>query len=133
MTNRSEKMNNVTLTGRLTADPQLNYTASGTAIATFTVAVRRRVQSEGQPDADFIRVVAWGKLGETVAQHMKKGRMVGVQGRIQTRSYENNEGRRVYVTEIVAETVEFLDRPSTHQNGDTSPFTHDLDDDDLPF
>lgn len=131
MTNRSEKMNNVTLTGRLTADPQLNYTASGTAIATFTVAVRRRVQSEGQPDADFIRVVAWGKLGETVAQHMKKGRMVGVQGRIQTRSYENNEGHRVYVTEVVAETVEFLDRPS--QNGDTSPSTHDLDDDDLPF
>ena len=132
MTNRSEKMNNVTLTGRLTADPQLNYTDKGTAIVTFTVAVRRRVQSEGQPDADFIRVVAWGKLGETVAQHMKKGRMVGVQGRIQTRSYENNEGHRVYVTEVVAETVEFLDRPST-QNGDTSPSTHDLDDDDLPF
>lgn len=133
MTNRSEKMNNVILTGRLTADPQLNYTANGTAIATFTVAVRRRVQAEGQPDADFIRVVAWGKLGETVAQHMKKGRMVGVQGRIQTRSYENNEGHRVYVTEVVAETVEFLDRPPQTQNGDTSPSTHDLDDDDLPF
>lgn len=99
--------------GRLTADPELRYTAgNGTAVATFTLAIDRDYKNDdGTRDTDFIRIVAWGKLAENVADFLGKGRLVAVHGRLQTRSYENNEGFKVYVSEINAENVQFLDKP----------------------
>lgn len=115
-------INNCTLVGRLTKDPELRYTPNGVATATFTLAVNRTFTNQaGEREADFIPVVVWRKQAENVANFMRKGSLVGVVGRIQVRNYENNEGRRVYVTEIVAETVQFLDNknidnPSGNQN-----------------
>lgn len=105
-------MNKVILIGRLTRDPELQYTANGTAVTTFTVAVDRPFRNEqGEREADFLRCVAWRKLGEVVAEHMRKGRLIAVEGSLRTRSYENGEGRRVYITEVVVENISFLDRP----------------------
>lgn len=103
-------MNRVILIGRLTRDPELRNTASGMAVCQITVAVNRRTSQSGAgPEADFISVNVWDKQAENVAKYLKKGSQVAVEGRIQTRNYENNEGRRVYVTEVVASTVQFLD------------------------
>lgn len=111
-------INNVTLVGRLTKDPELRYTQTGIANTTFTVAVDRPFQNaNGEREADFIRVVVWRELAETVAEHLKKGRMVGVVGRIQTGSYENDEGRTIWTTDVVADTVRFLDSPKTEEGG----------------
>ncbi|WBW97621.1 single-stranded DNA-binding protein [Oceanirhabdus sp. W0125-5] len=102
-------MNKVVLIGRLTKDPELKFTpGNGTAVATFSIAVDRRFKSEGQPTADFIPIVVWGKQAENTANYMSKGRLIGISGRIQTRSYEAKDGTRRYVTEIVAEEVQFL-------------------------
>ena len=102
-------MNKVVLIGRLTKDPELKFTpGNGTAIATFSIAVDRRFKSEGQPTADFIPIVVWGKQAENTANYMSKGRLIGISGRIQTRNYEAKDGTRRYVTEIVAEEVQFL-------------------------
>jgi single-strand DNA-binding protein len=103
-------LNRVILIGRLTKDPELRYTPSSQAVATFTLAVDRGYQNQqGQKETDFINIVTWAKQAETVAQYVKKGRLVAVEGRIQTRNYENNEGKKVYVTEVVAESVKFLE------------------------
>ncbi|WP_102399249.1 single-stranded DNA-binding protein [Haloimpatiens massiliensis] len=103
-------MNKVVLIGRLTKDPELKFIqGSGTAVATFTVAVDRRFKSPGQPEADFIPIVVWGKQAESTANYMSKGRLIGISGRIQTRSYEAKDGTRRYVTEVVAEEVQFLE------------------------
>ncbi|MBU9710630.1 single-stranded DNA-binding protein [Evansella tamaricis] len=103
-------MNRVVLVGRLTKDPELRYTASGVAVATFTLAVNRPFSNQqGEREADFINCVVWRKPAENVANYLKKGSLAGVDGRIQTRSYDNNEGRRVFVTEVVAESVQFLE------------------------
>ena len=103
-------MNKVILIGRLTRDPELRHTSSNLATTTITVAVSRRTNNQnGGPDADFISVVAWDKTAENIAKYMKKGNQIAVEGRIQTRNYENNEGKRVYVTEVVANNVQFLD------------------------
>lgn len=103
-------LNRVILIGRLTKDPELRYTPAGVAVAQFTLAVDRPFSSnQGQREADFIPVVTWRQLAETCANHLKKGRLAAVEGRMQTRNYENNEGRRVYVTEVVADNVRFLD------------------------
>lgn len=103
-------MNRVVLVGRLTKDPELRYTPSGVAIATFTLAVNRTfTNQQGEREADFINCVIWRKPAENVANFLKKGSLAGVDGRIQTRSYEGQDGKRVYVTEVLAESVQFLE------------------------
>lgn len=102
-------MNRVILIGNLTKDPELRYTPSGTAVATFTLAINRpRSNQAGEREADFINIVAWQKLADLCATYLRKGRQAAVEGRLQTRSYDNKEGKKVYVTEVVAENVQFL-------------------------
>ena len=96
-------INRVVLVGRLTKDPVLRKTANGASVVSFTVACTRRFKQEGQPDADFINTVAWNKTADIVSQYTHKGSLVGVEGRIQTRSYDDQSGKRVYVTEVVAD------------------------------
>ncbi|MGF0040214.1 single-stranded DNA-binding protein [Peptoniphilaceae bacterium SGI.131] len=112
-------MNNVVLMGRLTRDPDIRYLQTGAsrAVARFTIAVDKQLsremkmemESKNQPTADFIQIVAWGKLAENVGRFTGKGKRVIVSGRIQTGSYMDQEGKRVYTTDIVASNVEFLD------------------------
>ncbi|GIN86726.1 single-stranded DNA-binding protein 1 [Heyndrickxia sporothermodurans] len=103
-------MNRVILVGRLTKDPELRYTPSGVAVATFTLAVNRTfTNQQGEREADFINCVVWRKPAENVANFLKKGSLAGVDGRLQTRNYEGQDGKRVYVTEVVAESVQFLE------------------------
>ncbi|EAC2431432.1 single-stranded DNA-binding protein [Listeria monocytogenes] len=114
-------MNRVTLVGRLTKDPDLRYTPTGIAVATFTLAVNRPFKNTGgEQVADFINCVVWRKPAENVANFLKKGSMAGVDGRVQTRNYEGDDGKRVYVTEIVAESVQFLEPKNNHAKGSTS-------------
>jgi single-strand DNA-binding protein len=114
-------LNSVILIGRLTKDPELRYTPSGQAVTTFTLAVDRGYQNQqGQKETDFINIVTWAKQAENVANYVKKGRLVAVEGRIQTRNYENNEGKKVYVTEVVAENVKFLES-AKDRGGDAPP------------
>ena len=101
-------INNVVLVGRLTRDPELRKTQTGKSVLSFSVAVNRKFQSQEQT-ADFINCVVWRKPAENVAQYCSKGSLVSVDGRIQTRSYDNNQGQRVYVTEVVADSVQFLE------------------------
>lgn len=111
-------INRVVLVGRLTRDPELRYTPNGVAVANFTLAVNRTfLNRQGEREADFINCVVWQKQAENVANYLKKGSLAGVDGRIQTRSYDNNEGRRVYVTEVVAESVQFLEPRGASQQG----------------
>ena len=105
-------INRVVLVGRLTKDPVLRKTANGASVVSFTVACTRRFKQEGQPDADFINTVAWNKTADIVSQYTHKGSLVGVEGRIQTRSYDDQSGKRVYVTEVVADSVQFLESKS---------------------
>jgi len=143
-------INRVILVGRLTKDPELRYTPNGVPVATFTLAVNRPFKNqEGETEADFISCVVWRRPAENVANFLKKGSLAGVDGRIQTRNYEGQDGKRVYVTEVLAESVQFLepkgssssseqkhDNDHSRQSGD--PFagqgeTIDIKDDDLPF
>lgn len=106
-------MNHIALIGRLTRDPELRYTPNGTAVTQFTLAVDRPFLNQaGEREADFIPVVAWQKLAETCANHLQKGRLVAVEGRLQIRSYEAQDGQRRRVAEVVAGNVQFLDRAS---------------------
>lgn len=103
-------LNKVILIGRLTRDPELRYTPSGTPVAGFTLAVDRSfLDKQGNRGTDFIDIVVWRKLGEVCARHLNKGRMVAVEGRLEIRSYEDNQGIRRKVAEIIAENVRFLD------------------------
>ena len=149
-------INRVVLVGRLTKDPVLRKTANGASVVSFTVACTRRFKQEGQPDADFINTVAWNKTADIVSQYTHKGSLVGVEGRIQTRSYDDKDGKRVYVTEVVADSVQFLESKSaaasnayvpeqgsnqgyqsdngqSYSNDFTSSDTLDIASDDLPF
>lgn len=109
-------MNNVNITGRLTKDPEIRKTQNGTSVASFTLACRRRFKAqEGQPDADFIRCVAWGKTAELIGNYVKKGSQIGVNGRIQTGSYEGKDGKRVFTTDVVVENLDFLDSKNSNQ------------------
>ncbi|WP_290457790.1 single-stranded DNA-binding protein [Faecalibaculum rodentium] len=101
-------MNNVNLIGRLTKDPELRQSRSGTATLKFTLAVDRRFKQQGQPDADFINCLAFGKSAETIAQYCRKGNKLAVTGRIQTGSYEKQDGSRVYTFDVVVNEFEFL-------------------------
>ncbi|MGE8204790.1 single-stranded DNA-binding protein [Heyndrickxia sp. NPDC080065] len=110
-------MNRVILVGRLTKDPELRYTPSGVAVATFTLAVNRTyTNQQGEREADFINCVIWRKPAENVANFLKKGSLAGVDGRLQTRNYEGQDGKRVYVTEVVAESVQFLEPRNSNPN-----------------
>lgn len=103
-------LNRVILIGRLTRDPELRYTPAGVAVTQFTIAVDRSFSSgQGEREADFIPVVTWRQLAETCANYLRKGRLTAVEGRLQVRNYENNEGKRVYVTEVIADNVRFLE------------------------
>lgn len=103
-------INNVVLVGRLTKDVELRYTGNGTAVGTFTVAVNRSfTNAQGEHEADFIQCVIWRKSAENFANFTHKGSLVGIQGRIQTRNYENQQGQRVYVTEVVADNFSLLE------------------------
>lgn len=103
-------INNVTLVGRLTKDPDLRYTASDTAVGTFILAVNRNFTNQsGNREADFINCVIWRKPAETTANLARKGSLTGITGRIQTRTYDNQQGQRVYVTEVVAESFQLLE------------------------
>ncbi|MFC3773266.1 single-stranded DNA-binding protein [Paenibacillus sp. GCM10012303] len=103
-------LNRVILIGRLTRDPELRYTPAGVAVTQFTIAVDRPFSNQqNQREADFIPVVTWRQLAETCANYLRKGRLTAVEGRIQVRNYDNNEGKRVYVTEVIADNVRFLE------------------------
>lgn len=121
-------MNNVILIGRLTREPELKYTTGGTAMCRFTLAVDRGLsrdkkqesESKGQPTADFIGCIAWGKTAELVANYLYKGSQAAIQGKIQTSSYDGQDGNRVYRTDVVAERVEFIGGNSNNQGNSQS-------------
>lgn len=109
-------INNVVLVGRMTRDAELRYTASNQAVATFTLAVNRNFKNQnGEREADFINCVIWRQQAENLANWAKKGTLVGVTGRIQTRNYENQQGQRVYVTEVVADNFQILESRATRE------------------
>lgn len=141
-------LNSVVLVGRLTKDPELRYTPSNQAVATFTLAVNRNFKSQnGEREADFINCVIWRQPAENLATWVKKGALIGITGRIQTRSYENQQGQRIYVTEVVAENFRLLEfnNQSNHSQNQGQPRHNqqpdfgrnaspmDISDDDLPF
>ncbi|HGN9889088.1 TPA: single-stranded DNA-binding protein [Streptococcus pyogenes] len=140
-------INNVVLVGRMTKDAELRYTPSQVAVATFTLAVNRTFKSQnGEREADFINCVIWRQPAENLANWAKKGALIGVTGRIQTRNYENQQEQRVYVTEVVAESFQMLEsrnsqqqsgQDNSSQNDNSQPFGNsnpmDISDDDLPF
>jgi single-strand DNA-binding protein len=153
-------LNRVILIGRLTRDPELRYTPAGVAVTQFTLAVDRPFTNNqsGNREADFINIVTWRQLAETCANYLRKGRLTAVEGRLQIRNYENNEGRKVYVTEVVADNVRFLESSggtnrsedgtgantqnrsgmNSARNNNQDPFIDDgrpvdISDDDLPF
>ena len=111
-------MNKAILIGRLTRDPELRYTSSNRAVCQFSIAIDRPFtnQSTGQRETDFINIVVWDKTAENVGKYMTKGRLIAVEGRIQTRNYDNNEGKKVYVTEVVASNVQFLESKNATTN-----------------
>jgi single-strand DNA-binding protein len=142
-------MNKVTLIGRLTKDPELKFVpGTGTAVATCTIAVDRKMPGkDGQKEVDFIPIVVWGKQAENLANYMTKGRMIGVAGRIQVRTYDAKDGTKRYVTEVVAEEVQYLDKSNgagasqNTQNSNQGGFEErsfgeemtPVDDGDIPF
>lgn len=149
-------LNRVVLVGRLTRDPDLRYTASGKAVANFTIAVNRPFSNQqGEREADFINCVIWNKSAESLANYMSKGSLIGIDGNLQSRSYDGQDGKRVYVTEVLAGSVQFLESKNktasnnnqnrtsnTNQNEKVSNTPQqqydqlkpiDISDDDLPF
>lgn len=155
-------LNRSVLVGRLVRDPDLRYTPNGVAVSNFTIAVNRPFKKDGEEQqADFINCVAWRKPAENLANYMKKGSQIGIDGRIQTRTYEGQDGKTVYVTEVLAESIQFLESKNNGNTGrnnqtgtntqpyqqnnqnqpnfnDSDPFSNngqpvDISDDDLPF
>lgn len=130
-------MNKVVLMGRLARDPESRYTATtNTPVATFSLAVNRRYGEERQ--ADFFNVVAWGKTAEFTAKFLKKGVQIAVVGRLQSRTYDDKDGKRVYVTEVVAEEIYFAESKKESNGSNSTPFDNpqeftEVTDDDLPF
>lgn len=136
-------INNVVLVGRMTKDADLRYTTSNSPVATFTLAVNRNFKNgSGEREADFINCVIWGSKAENLSNWCKKGALVGVTGRIQTRNYENQQGQRVYVTEVIADNFQLLESKGNRQANQDSlensapPFATrpaEIPDDGLPF
>lgn len=114
-------MNKVFLIGRLSRDPELRHTTSGTAVCQINVAISRPVAQGREPETDFINVVVWNRAAENVAKYLSKGRQIAIEGRIQTRSYDNNEGKRTYVTEVIASNVEFLGSANDNNRTNNAP------------
>lgn len=127
-------LNRIVLIGRLTRDPELRYTQNGVAVASFTLAVNRNYKNaQGEQEADFIDIVVWRGQAETCANHLSKGRLVAVEGRLQVRSYEASDGQRRKVAEVVADSVRFLEKKgSAAVNSDISD-PGDFLDDHIPF
>ena len=114
-------INSTVLVGRLTRDPELKYTTSNIAVATFSLAVNRNFKdANGERETDFINCVIWRQQAENLANWAKKGALIGITGRIQTRSYENQQGQRVYVTEVVAENFQMLESRATREGGNAN-------------
>lgn len=111
-------MNSVNLVGRLTKDPVLRKTGNGVSVVSFTVACDRIIKTEGQPTADFINCISWNKLADNIVQYVHKGFLVGIEGRIQTRSYDDKKGKRIYVTEVVVEKIDFLESKKKEESSD---------------
>ena len=127
-------LNRIILIGRLTRDPELRYTPQGVPVASFSLAVDRPFSNQqGQRETDFIDCIAWRKLGETVGNHLTKGHLVAVEGRLQVRSYEAQDGTKRRVSEVVADSVRFLDRPKDGSAPDMSMTDDVALPDDLPF
>ncbi|MCE5623159.1 single-stranded DNA-binding protein [Staphylococcus pseudintermedius] len=136
-------LNRVVLVGRLTKDPEFRTTQSGVEVATFTLAVNRNYKNKnGEQQADFINCIVFRKQAENVNNYLNKGNLAGVDGRLQSRSYENQEGRRIFVTEVVCDSVQFLETKSNGQSNSQAkqqqrqdnPFDNsDFDDSSLPF
>lgn len=142
-------LNSVVLVGRLTKDAELRYTPNNQAVATFSLAVNRPFKNQnGEREADFINCVIWRQQAENLANWAKKGALIGITGRIQTRSYENQQGQRVYVTEVVSETFQLLESRKDREAGPSQGYSQpdfgrqaepmnanpmDISDDDLPF
>lgn len=135
-------MNSVILIGRLTRDPELRFTSAGKAVCNFDLAVDRPfIGKDGQKQTDFFKIQVWGKSAENCANYLVKGRLVAIKGSLQNRSYENAEGQKRYVTEVVAENVQFLeygDKKESSNNSTFEPSGLDTDgfralDDDVPF
>lgn len=120
-------INKCIILGRLTKDPEVRQTQGGTAVATFTVAVDRRFKNaQGEREADFIQCVAWRQQAELLGKYFSKGHRIGIVGSIQTRNYEGNDGKRVYVTEVVVDEIDFIETRADRQE-------HTQDDTSLPF
>lgn len=138
-------VNNVVLVGRLTKDVELRYTQTGMAVAKFILAVNRQFKKDGQPDADFITCTAFGKTAENLANFMRKGSQIGVVGNIQTGSYDDKDGKRVYTTDVICNNIQFLESRQEQQGGQQyqSPqpqyqqpkqqYQQPMNDEDLPF
>ena len=124
-------MNKVVLIGRLTRDPELRYTGSNTPVATFSLAVNRNFSNQqGEREADFINIVVWRKQAENVKNYLTQGSQVAIEGRIQTRTYDDNNGQKRYITEVVADNVEFLGSKNSSNNSNnfnnlSSPSTNE--------
>lgn len=141
-------MNKVIIVGRFTRDPEVRYTANNTCYASFSIAVDRRYKQDGQPTADFPRVIAWGKTAEFIEKYFRKGMKIAIDGRIQTGSYKNNDGQTIYTTDVVAENVEFVESKNSSDNNNNNntkgtvpsvaddgwmSIPDDVDDEELPF
>lgn len=127
-------LNRIVLIGRLTRDPEMRYTPQGVPVASFSLAVDRPfTNQQGERETDFIDCVAWRKLGETVGNHLTKGRLVAVEGRLQVRSYEAQDGSKRRAAEVVCDAVRFLDRPRDSQGTSEGGSDEAELPDDLPF
>ena len=138
-------INNVILVGRLTRDPELRKTQSGTSVLSFNLAVNRKFSKDDEQIADFINCVAWNHSADFMAKYLNKGSLIGLEGRIQTRNYEDKTGNRVYVTEVVANSVQSLEsrkerESNSYDNGYNDQVEEDfgnndieINSDDLPF
>ncbi len=128
-------LNRIVLVGRLTRDPELRYTpANGVAVASFTLAVNRRFKQQGQQEADFVPIVVWRQQAENCAKYLGKGSLVAVDGRLQIRSYEDREGQRKYVAEVVADSVQFLESGKDRRGADEqNSYEEPVGEEDVPF
>jgi single-strand DNA-binding protein len=127
-------MNKAILIGRLTSDPAMKTTPQQIAVATFTIAIDRKFKTNGEKQADFINIVAWRGTAEFVGKYFRKGSKIVVVGSIQTRTYDDKDGKKVYVTEVVADEIEFAESKQDKTEGQTSGFQTVEDDDcELPF